>query len=111
MNEENKNTTTAEEAKDGAYCELFEKLEVFNAEVKPLVEKIKEICEREGIPYLLYFIPRSDEKTHANAISMNSGKLNAAAKMAVLGNIAEGNISLKNAALAIAVSDLLEVSK
>ena len=63
---DNKNTATEQP---------FDKEQVYTAEVVPIMEKLEEVCERLGIPYLVWAVYReSDDAGGCGYIGSSAGQ-------------------------------------
>ena len=104
MSDEAKKETTD----TSAYTEIFDKKQAYFDEVVPVLEKLKEVCEKNGLPLLAWVIYQHDEETTGHGCLMIApGEYGAVKKMGLLGNIADGSLSLQKAALLVSLSNML----
>lgn len=71
--------------------QAFDKKNEYIQDVVPLLEKLKEACDKHGLPYLLWVVyEKSDEGNGAGILMDARGAM---PMMAMCGNIADGTIS------------------
>ena len=80
--------TKAAETKEQA----FDKKNEYMQDVVPLLEKLIEVCDKHGLPYLFWVVYEKSDDGHGAGILMDTR--NAMPMMAMCGNIADGTISL-----------------
>ena len=102
----------AEESKNTASEQYFDKDEAYTEEVVPVMEQLQKVCEKHGLPHLVWVIFSEDEKRVGQGILMNTSfHESAAGKMKVLGNIADGTIPLEHLGIASLLFRMLKNNK
>ena len=113
MSEENKNTTAAE-AEDTKQ-QYFDKQEAYSQEVVPLMKQLSEVCEKHGLPHMVWIIfQNSKGRSGQGLIYQNHRDGDDFVKMTVLANIADGNLRtehLASAALAFKMASMFAKSE
>lgn len=71
--------------------QTFDKKDEYMQDVVPLLEKLKETCDKHGLPYLFWVVFEEDENHVGQGILMNS---RGQSKMMLCGNVADGTFSL-----------------
>ena len=87
----------SEESKAAANKNCFDKQQAYTDEIIPIMDKLHFACKKHGIPVMIWCIFREDENAVGQGLFMNlngHGDCAAVAKMGVLGNIADGSLSI-----------------